>query len=108
LGALALGVKSFIGSSYSFGAAIANNVIKAFEAGDLQTARIEQMKLKKVMDMTERYGDPVSVFKALTALVGVPVGPTRAPLRAVHVKEMQNLQNVLREQGSLKWLTGKD
>ncbi|OQV15202.1 N-acetylneuraminate lyase [Hypsibius exemplaris] len=108
LGALALGMKSFIGSCYSFAAPIANRIIKAAEAGDFEAARSEQKKLKKLKDLAERFGDPVSTFKALTVIVGVPVGPTRAPLRALNAKEMQRFQSTLQEEGCLKWLTESD
>ncbi|OQV15201.1 N-acetylneuraminate lyase [Hypsibius exemplaris] len=108
LGALAFGMKSFIGSSYNFTAPIAIKIIKAVEAGDFETARNEQKKLKKVMDLTERFGDLVSTFKALTAIAGVPVGPTRAPLRTINAKEMQKFRSTLQEQGCLEWLTGSD
>lgn len=106
LGALALGMNSFVGGTYNFTAPIANRIVAAFEKGDMETARSEQFRLKQIMNCMERHGDQVSTFKAVTCLVGLPLGPTRKPLRALDVVEMKVFQAKLKSIGFFDWVKG--
>ncbi|XP_055334877.1 N-acetylneuraminate lyase B-like isoform X2 [Paramacrobiotus metropolitanus] len=104
LGALAVGLTSFIGSSYSFTAPLALRIVEAFEAGDLQKAKDAQSQLKRTMDATEKYGDQVSAFKAAACMHGLPLGPTRLPLRALDVKEAKAFEDGLKKLGYFDWI----
>ena len=96
---------SFIGGSFSYSGAIAARVIKAYEGGDLTTALVEQKRLKRIMDLALTFGDQVSTFKALTSMVVLPLGPTRAPLKTLTPEETSAFRNALTKEGCFDWMS---
>ncbi len=80
LAGLCLGVRGAIGSTYNFASGHYQRLIKAFEVGDLATARAAQLKAAELIGALGQFGF-LPAFKAAMALVGVPCGPVRPPLR---------------------------
>merc|ERR1719174_1710308 len=86
LAALATGSKGFVGSTYNYMAKPYLDAIKAFESGDIATARERQYHAVQVIGTLGnpggRYGPSgVNVGKAILELRGTPVGPPRPPMR---------------------------
>jgi N-acetylneuraminate lyase len=78
LAALALGATGFVGSSFNFAAPIYNRLVKAFQEGDLATARVEQMKSVRLITVIASYGY-LAAAKFAMKLLGVDVGKPRLP-----------------------------
>jgi 4-hydroxy-tetrahydrodipicolinate synthase len=79
----AVGVVS--GTSNVFPEAVVN-VVRAFEAGDLELARASQQRLNELIRVIEM-GPPLAGCKAGLALRGVAVGGQRPPLRDMTLEE---------------------
>ena len=70
LGAFAMGGRGVVGSTYNYMAATYTRLIKAFEAGDMETALKEQRRSQMGVDLLKngKYGDAVNVGKAMLEL----------------------------------------
>ena len=80
LAALALGATGAVGSTYNYMAPIYHQVIKAFRAGDLETARrFQSQAIEIIAVMSRRGGLPAG--KAMMKMIGLDCGPVRAPLQ---------------------------
>jgi N-acetylneuraminate lyase len=90
LGALALGVRGAVGSTYNYAAPLYHKIIAAFERGDWTTARALQLKSVKLVQALLPFGVLAS-GKALMTLVGVDCGPTRPPVRALSEEQKAKL-----------------
>ncbi|MFO0950798.1 MAG: dihydrodipicolinate synthase family protein [Isosphaeraceae bacterium] len=79
LSALALGGVAFVGSTYNFMAPVYHRLMKAFDAGDLETARREQYRAVEAVDLLNRFGY-MAASKALMGFLGIDLGAPRLPL----------------------------
>jgi N-acetylneuraminate lyase len=95
LAGLCLGVRGAIGSTYNFASGHYQRLIKAFEAGDLATARAAQLKAAELVGALGPFGF-IAASKAAMALVGVPCGPVRPPLRNLSGEELSALADQVR------------
>ncbi len=91
LAALVLGVRGAIGSNYNFAAPLYLRILKAFEAGDLETARREQSKAVALVKQVASYGF-IPAAKTLMSRLGLDCGPVRPPLRPLDVEQLRQLQ----------------
>lgn len=94
LGALATGARGAVGSSYNFAAPIYQRLIRAFESGDLSTARSEQLQSVKLIELLAGYGY-MGAAKATMEFLGVPVGPPRLPNGSLSEAQKQTLYSEL-------------
>ena len=94
LAALALGAQAAVGSTYNFAAPLYHRLIKAFEEGDLATARAEQLRSVRLVQQLVRLGFMASA-KATMQGLGVDVGPPRLPHRALSAAEARQLREEL-------------
>ena len=94
--ALALGVRAAIGSTYNFAAPLYYDLIKAFDSGDLDTARKLQ---RKSIDMIQLFIDApcsfLSAAKSTMKMLGVDCGPMRPPEHNITVEQYGQLKNQL-------------
>ncbi|MEI7730659.1 MAG: dihydrodipicolinate synthase family protein [Verrucomicrobiota bacterium] len=105
LAALALGAKGAVGSGYCFAAPVYHRIIKAFNAGDLDTARMEQFRgAQLVKTLVATPSGYLGAAKALMGLLGVPVGPARLPNGNLAAEEIQQLESALEKIGFWKWI----
>jgi N-acetylneuraminate lyase len=85
LGALAMGARGFIGSTYNYVGRAANAMIAAFRAGDMAGALAAQRKVMAVVDLLYQSGEygpaGCNVGKAIMELRlgGAGCGPARLP-----------------------------
>lgn len=103
LGALALGAKGAVGSSFNFAAPIYLRMIGAFQRGDLTAARGEQMKSVRVIQILASRGY-MGTAKAVMAMLGVEVGPPRLPSEALDVAQTRALRAELEQLGFFEWV----
>jgi N-acetylneuraminate lyase len=95
LAGLALGVRGAVGSTYNFAAPIYQEVLRAFEAGDLAAARRAQRRSVEMIRILCDFGT-LRAGKAIMAMLGVDCGPVRLPLRPMTARETAELYERLR------------
>lgn len=78
LGALAVGARGGVGSSYNFAAPIYHHVMAFFAKGDLDAAREVQFRSVRLIRTLAAYGY-MGAAKAVMKMLGVDVGPARIP-----------------------------
>jgi len=91
LATLALGVKGAVGSTYNYAAPVYRRVMAAFNRGDLQTARREQLKSVELTQALLEHGT-LRAGKAVMSLLGIDCGPVRPPLRPVDGDELVEIR----------------
>ena len=74
---LSLGAKGAVGSTFNYLAPLYLKLIKAFEGGDLETARDCQMKSVRFIEILIRYGGGVIGGKPIMTFLGLDCGPLR-------------------------------
>ncbi|KAK5612738.1 hypothetical protein CRENBAI_007879 [Crenichthys baileyi] len=81
LAALAMGANGAVGSTYNYIGRYVNQLISAFETGDLVRARTIQFKVQELLGYAIKLGFDIGVNKQLMAEVsGLFLGPPRLPL----------------------------
>lgn len=100
LGALALGVRDFIGGSFNFQLPTFRRVKDAFDRGDLPAARAEQARGRAVVTPMRRHDFPAAT-KAVMKLMGMDCGPVRLPMRNLREVEVAELRTALTAGGLL-------
>lgn len=103
LAALACGAVGGVGSSYNFAAPIYHRLIRAFEAGDMESARIEQYRSVQLIDVLAKYGY-MGAAKSLMGFLGVDVGQPRLPNNSLPVSEQHQLRTALEQIGFFDWI----
>jgi N-acetylneuraminate lyase len=103
LGALAVGGRGAVGSTYNFAAPIYHRLLAAFERGDLPAAREEQFRSVRLVQLLARYGY-MGAAKATLALLGVDVGPARLPHSNPSPEQITKLRQDLEALGFFDWI----
>ena len=91
LAALTLGGKGGVGSTYNFAAPLYLRMMKHLAAGDLASARSEQLRSAQLVRLLSRYGF-MGAAKATMGLLGVEVGPARLPHASLSAEQTQRLK----------------
>jgi N-acetylneuraminate lyase len=103
LGALAVGATGAVGSSFNFAAPVYHRLIAAFERGDLEAARSEQLRSARLVRLLASRGYMASA-KATMTLLGVDVGPPRLPNKTLTPDEVRELRRDLEQTGFFEWI----
>jgi N-acetylneuraminate lyase len=103
LAALALGATGAVGSTYNFAAPIYHRLIAAFGKGDLATARIEQYRSVRLVELLARFGY-MAAAKTVMGFLDVNVGPARLPHANLSQDQRTGLQQSLEELGFFGWI----
>jgi N-acetylneuraminate lyase len=98
LGALAIGVRDFIGGTYNFNLPTFRRVRDAFDRGDLSAARAEQARGRAVVTHMRRYDFPAAA-KAVMKMIGIDCGPVRLPMRNLSDADVAELRGTLEKAG---------
>jgi N-acetylneuraminate lyase len=80
LSALAVGCRGFVGSTYNYAAPLYYKLIKAFDSGDMETARKLQLKSIEMIRLLGKYGG-MATGKAYMRYVGLDCGEFRSPVK---------------------------
>ncbi len=102
LAALATGARGGVGSTYNWAPHLYQNLISAFDHGDLDEARAFQLTAIRMIDAIAATGF-LGTAKALMARLGVPVGPARLPLGNPTPAQIDALMEKLAEMGFESW-----
>lgn len=103
LGALAMGAKGAVGSGFNFAAPIYNRLLRAFAANDFATAREEQFRGVRLIQLFVRYGY-MGAAKATMQMLGVDVGPARLPNTSLDADKAAKLRAELEAMGFFDWV----
>ena len=95
-GALALGAKAFIGSTYNYSASLYHIVWKAFEAGDWNTVADTMHRICLGVDLLVQYGG-IPAGKAMMLIKGIDCGKARLPLKQLSPEERQTVAGAMKK-----------
>jgi N-acetylneuraminate lyase len=98
LSGLVIGAKGAVGSTYNYAAPLFNQIIKAFEAGDMKAAEELQFKAVQMVELLMKYGG-TGAGKAFMKLIGVDCGWFRPPIQSLSDKAVQELKTDLEHIG---------
>lgn len=96
LGALMVGAKGAIGSTYTFAAPLYLRMMEAFKASRLEEARDLQLQSVEMIRRFVKYS-PIPAQRAITKMLGYDLGSCRLPLVSLTDKEYGNLKDMLDE-----------
>lgn len=102
---IAAGATGAIGSSYNFAGKVYEPVLATVEGGASETAAAAQARAVSLIEVIASYGY-LGAAKAVMEMLGVPLGPTRAPLGNPEPLERKRLQAELEELGFFDWVAG--
>ena len=94
-GALALGAKAFIGSTYNYSACLYQKVWRAFDAGDWTTVAVNMRKICRGVDLLNANGG-LPAGKAMMMVKGIECGKARLPLRQLSGAERRSIADAMR------------
>jgi len=102
LPAVAVGARAAIGSTFNVAAPLYRRIIAAFEAGDLPTARTEQLRAVAMIRVLMRFPFHPAM-KAVLAMIGPSCGTCRPPLPRLTGAEEGRLRESLEAIGFFSW-----
>ncbi len=102
LAALALGASGAVGSTYNLAAPLYNGIREAFARGDLASARIDQYRSVRLIELLVAHGF-IGATKAVVGMLGVEVGPARLPLANPSPEGVTRLRAGLEGIGFFEW-----
>jgi N-acetylneuraminate lyase len=103
LGAVAMGAKGAVGSSYNYAAPIYHRMLEAFARGDIPAAREAQFQATRLLALLHSYG-PIAAAKVTMKFLGVDVGPVRLPNEMLSPERQTQLRADLDSMGYFEWI----
>jgi N-acetylneuraminate lyase len=100
LGALAVGARGAVGSSYNYAAPLYQKLMVSFERGDWESARKLQFRSVRMIQTLAQIGY-MPASKALLTMQGVTVGPARLPHGRLTKEQLRTLRVEMESQGIL-------
>ncbi|MFB5945998.1 dihydrodipicolinate synthase family protein [Albibacterium profundi] len=94
LGALAVGAKGAVGSTYTFAAPLYRKIIENFENHRIEEARALQMVSIKMVQSLGKFS-PIPAQRAIVGMGGIELGPCRLPLVELTDDEISLLKSDL-------------
>jgi N-acetylneuraminate lyase len=94
LSGLELGAPGAVGSTYNYAAPLYHRIMRAFAAGDLESARRDQARAREFIDIMNRLGG-LAAGKAIMKLIGLDCGPMRLPLTSLGAPQEAELHRQL-------------
>jgi N-acetylneuraminate lyase len=91
LSALVLGARGAVGSTYNYAAPLYLRLIRAFDEGDLATARDLQMASINLISLLGKYGG-MATGKAYMKYIGFDCGPFRLPIKNLSDNDYQKFR----------------
>ena len=102
LPALAVGARAAVGSTFNVAAPLYRRLIAAFDAGDLDRAREEQLRAVAMIRVLMRFPFHPAM-KAVLAMIGTPCGHCRPPLPRLSRADEERLRESLESIGFFTW-----
>lgn len=104
LSALVLDARGAVGTTYNFQAPLFHRLWAAYEAGDLEMARGEQLRAIRVIEILHGCG-VLPALKSMVRFLGVDCGPNRKPVATLTAQQEAALKEELRAAGYFEWGT---
>jgi N-acetylneuraminate lyase len=104
LPALSLGCKGAVGSTYNYAAPLYQEIIRAFNDGDLSEARRLQQISINMIELSGKYGG-ISTGKAYMKYVGLDCGLFRSPVKNMTEEMYNEFVNDVRDLGLDRWFS---
>jgi len=104
LGALAVGARGAIGSTFNALASLYLQMIDSFSRQDLESARRYQSISVEFVRILSLYASPLASLKAVMKLIGLDCGDVRLPLQPFPLSATGNLSKALMSAGLMEWL----
>jgi len=89
---LSIGAKAGVGSTYNYAGKVYNELIAAFDKGDMQRAQELQMYSVEIVKVIIKYGGGVRGGKAIMNLLGIECGECRLPMNKFTKEEYASLK----------------
>ena len=102
LNGLLAGASGGIGTAYNLVPNVFLKIVKAFENGDLDTARGCQLSIIQYLKVMHKYVNSVVSTKAMLNILGLEMGPCRLPLKNLSTSEIKNLEKDVKALGILE------
>jgi N-acetylneuraminate lyase len=102
LSGLATGAHGAVGSTYNFAAPVYNQVIDAFQRGDIDSAREWQSRAVQMVLLINQYGGNPAI-KAMMKLIDLDCGPVRLPQKMLTEVEIDGLRRDMEGIGFFEW-----
>lgn len=103
---LALGARGAVGSTYNMAAPLYNDLIQAFDRGDLPAARaLQHASMQLVQCLSQAGGSFFAACKAVMGFLDVPCGQVRPPLKNLSLDQKTRLQEKLQEKNISRFLS---
>ena len=99
LAGLALGATGSVGGTYNHAMGIYIAMKKAFQNGDIETARNYQTKSQELINVIVRYRGNVVAGKRIMKFLGLDCGPNRPPIQNITDEEEKTLKLELEDIG---------
>lgn len=106
LGALAIGAKGAVGSSYNYAAPIYHRLIAAFASRQADAAQAAQFQSACIIRLMHRYG-AIGAAKATMKILGVDVGQPRLPLESLSRDLQDKFRSELEALGFFEWIAAE-
>jgi len=103
LGALAMGARGAVGSGFNFAAPVYQRLLTAFVNGNLVTAREEQFRGARLVQLLAGLGY-MGAAKAVMKMLAVDVGPARLPNGTLTTEQQKALRAELETIGFFEWI----
>lgn len=103
LSGLVTGAKGAVGSTYNFAAPIYLNMIKAFNSGDMETARLWQDRALEMLDRIFANCGRAGL-KGMMSIIGIDCGPQRLPIASATPTQLNQLKGKMNEIGFFEWI----
>lgn len=104
LAGLSFGAKGMIGSTYNYAMPVYRELVKAFRNGDVETARMWQLRSQKIVTVLSAHGGGIVGGKAFMKIAGFDAGGCRLPNRKIETQEMAQARSELEDADVLRYL----
>ncbi|ERJ60874.1 dihydrodipicolinate synthase family protein [Sphingobacterium paucimobilis] len=94
LGAIAVGAKGAVGSTYTYATPLYKKIIENFESNNIDEARRLQMVSIKMVQSLVKFS-PIPAQRAIVDMSGFELGPCRLPLVSLNSEERKRLKDDL-------------
>jgi N-acetylneuraminate lyase len=92
---LAMGAVAGVGSTYNYIPNVYQAIFDSMKMNDLETARHNQIKSIRTVEVIIKYGGGVRGGKAIMKLIGIDCGSCRLPIKPFSVDEYEKLRGDL-------------
>jgi N-acetylneuraminate lyase len=102
LGALAVGGRAAVGSTYNFASPLYLRMIEAYDRRDMAEAQACAARTAEMVAILLKFG-VLRATKATMSMIGIDCGPPRAPLTPLSERELASMRDGYERIGFFEW-----